>query len=210
MPITGLKLYHYWRSSSSWRVRAALALKKIPYESIHTGLLNGENSTDSYFAMNPAGAVPTLVTEDGVITESLAMIQYLEEKNPSPTILPGSSYERARILALAETINSGTHPIQNLPVLQYLSSDLTVQKKWAQYWIRSGLEIYEALLNGNSNYSNGNSVTLADLCLIPQCYNALRYEVELSDFPKIKQINDHCLTLDCFTSSHPDRFKPID
>lgn len=211
-----LELFHYWRSSSSWRVRAALDYKAVSYQATAVNLLNGETEKPEYLIRNPAGTVPTLkfLAEDGkevCLVESLAIIVYLDQTYPTRPLVSGSAIDRARIWALAELVNSGTHPIQNLPVLQYYSSDPAEQKKWAAHWIASGLENFETLCNSYgtaTQFCYGDSLTLADLCLIPQVYNALRYEVDMTAFPTIKRIYDHCLTLSCFDSSHPDRFKP--
>jgi maleylacetoacetate isomerase len=199
------KLYHYWRSSTSWRVRWALEIKKLPYTPIHVHLLNGEVESPEHLKRNPAGTVPVLETSEGhLLTESLAIIQYLEELYPQPSLLPGTALDHARIWALAEVVNSGTHPIQNLPVLEKISADPIEQKKWAQFWIRSGLELYEKLSAPRAgNYSYGNELTIADLCLIPQCYNATRYEVDFRDLPTISRVNNSCLPLETLQKAHP-------
>ncbi len=207
-----LKLYHYWRSSSSWRVRTALAYKNIPYEAISVNLLNGESESEAHLQLHAGGAVPVLVTptQDALI-ESLAIIQYLETAHPAPALVPADAVAKAKVWALAELINAGIHPIQNLPVLDYLSDDPAVRKRWAQHWITQGLKTFEkTCLLDAKKFSFGNSLTVADLCLVPQCYNARRFDVDLSQFPRILEIEQNCLALECFQKSHPDQFKPHD
>jgi maleylacetoacetate isomerase len=206
------KLYHYWRSSSSWRVRMALEYKKIPFSAVAVGLLNGESESPEHLKRNPAGFVPVLETSDGnYLTESLAIIRYLEELYPTPSLLPGTALDHARIWALAETINSGTHPLQNIPVMQLHSSDPAEQKKWSQHWIRNGLEIFETLSAKTAGkFSHGDQFSIADVCLIPQCYNAARYEVDFRQFPTIARVYDACFGLECQKKSHPDQYQPAD
>jgi maleylacetoacetate isomerase len=207
------RLYHYWRSSSSWRVRMALDWKGIPYEAFPVSLLDGEAEGSEHLRRNPAGFVPVLEipgSHGPYLTESLAIIEYLEETHPGlPALLPGSPENRARIRALAEVINAGTQPIQNIPVLERHSRDPAEQKAWAREFIARGLETYEKLCAPLAKtYSVGDAFSLADLCLIPQVYNAERYQVDLRQFPVISAIDARCRSLAVFESSHPDRFKP--
>jgi maleylacetoacetate isomerase len=205
-------LYHYWRSSSSWRVRFALEVKKIPYEKVAVGLLNGESESAEHLARSPAGFVPVLKVSNGeYLQESLSIIRYLEELYPEPKLLSGTALDRARIWTLAEVVNSGTHPLQNLPVLARVSEDKEVQKTWAQHFIRSGLQVYETMCaKGAGRYSHGDDLSVADLCLIPQLYNADRYGVDYSDLKNILRIQGNVHGLDAYTASHPDRFVPPD
>ncbi len=209
---TSYLLYHYWRSSSSWRVRWAFEHKRIPFEAIHVGLLNGESESEEHLKRNPAGMVPVLELSDGNrLTESLAIIRYLDEVHPSEPLQPKNPLDRARVWALAEVINSGTAPIQSLNVMYYHSQDPAEQRKWSQHWIRSGLSIYEKLVAGQAGlYSHGDVASLADLCLIPQCYNALRYDIDLSEFPTISRIHESAKLLEPYQKSHPDRYMPAD
>jgi maleylacetoacetate isomerase len=209
------RLYHYWRSSSSWRVRLALDWKGIPYEVSPVSLLNGESEGADHRKRNPAGFVPVLALpgkQSSYLTESLAIIEYLEEVHPDlPTLLPGFPEQRARIRALSEVINAGTQPIQNIPVLERHSSDPAEQKAWAREFIARGLQVYESLCEPwAKTYSVGDSFSLADVCLIPQLYNAERYQVDLSAFPVISGIHENCRSLPAYSSSHPDRFRPVD
>ena len=212
-----LRLYHYWRSTSSWRVRWAFALKKIECEKVAINLLTDESDSSTHRARNPMGYVPVLEILDEpadsrlrFLAESTAIIEWAEERFPTPSLLPGNAEERARIRQLAELVNSGIQPLQNLSVLEHFSSDPQERKRWAQHWIRKGLNSYEELIRGVAGqYSFGNTVTLADLFLIPQCYGAIRQEIDLGrEFPTIAGIYERALKTEACAASHPDRFKP--
>ncbi len=216
-----IKLYHYWRSTSSWRVRWALDYKKIPHELVHINLLNGESETPSHLARHPAGFVPVLEIETGeTLVESLAILNYLESTFPDRLpLFSKDPFARASALSLAEVINSGTHPLQNPPVSAYLSEHFGAtpeqQTQWNQHWIRHGLQLYEnllpsSILHSPSPFSLENGFSIADVCLMPQLYNAHRYGVGLRDFPKILAIEANLSTMDSYLSSHPDRCKPIE
>lgn len=211
----GYHLYHYWRSSSSWRVRFAFTLKQIPCEYIPIDLLKKEQQTPEHLKRNPSGAVPVLEITDnknnvvGRIAESTAIIEWAEENFPKPPLLPGDSLQRARIRQLAQIINSGIQPVQNLKVQQYYSQDKEKQKEWSGHWIKKGLQAYEAAVQETAGkFSVGNEITMADLFLVPQCYNAERYEVSLQEFPTIAKINANALATEACQKAHPDRFKP--
>lgn len=210
-------LYHYWRSSSSWRVRWTFTLKNISCEQIPVDLLKGEQKSPEHLRRNPSGAVPLLeIVDDKTkttkrIAESTAIIEWAEENFPNPRLLPGDSWQRARIRQLSQIINSGIQPVQNLKVQQYYSQEKEKQKEWARHWIKRGLEAYETLVQETAGmFSVGDTVTMADLFLIPQCYNAERYEVSLKEFPTIAKINANGLATPTCQSAHPDRFKPND
>jgi len=212
-----LKLYHYWRSSSSWRVRWALAHKKIPCKFTPINLLTDEPDSETHLQRNPLGYVPVLEikteTNPVFLAESVAILEWLEEVHPQNPLLPapGTTHalDRARIRQLAEIINSGTQPLQNLNALHLHSSQLTEQKLWAQHWIRKGLHAYETLARETSGqFSFGDSLTLADLFLIPQCYNAGRQDVSLDEFPLLKKIFESASHTQSYQESHPDRFNP--
>jgi maleylacetoacetate isomerase len=210
-------LYHYWRSSSSWRVRLALVWKNLKFDTTHIGLLNGESESPEHLNRNPAGFVPVLELKSGThsgtfLTESLAIIRYLEEIHPeAPTLFPGSALDHARIWTLAELINSGTQPIQNLPLLEYFSSDLDEQKKWAKHWIYHGLEVFEKTASLHpGKFAYGDHFSLADVCLIPQVYNAERFGVGLDAFPRIRKAIATSKDLPAVNDSHPDRYKPAE
>jgi len=209
-------LYHYWRSSASWRVRWALEIKKISYEARVVNLLKGEEKSTEFLEKNPAGYVPCLVLEEQgrkyFLSESLPIIEFLEEKHPEHSLLPGSSFDKAFMRQLAETINAGTQPLQNLDVFRYHSSEKNKQDEWIQHWIKRGLGIYEKLLGNKGGTTTAFSCTdtpsLADICLIPQCYSALRFQVDLSQFPLCEKIYEYAMgTPECLAAS-PDAHKP--
>ena len=206
----GFELFHYWRSSSSWRVRWALFHKGIDFKSTQVNLLDGESESPEHAARNPAGFVPVLKTHDGhYLTESLAIIRYLEELYPTPSLFPGTALDHAQIWALAEVINSGTQPLQNIPVMDRHTSDPEEKKKWSQGWILQGLDIYEKLAKMScGKFSHGNELSVADICLIPQCYNATRFEVDFRQFPTISRVYDECHRIESLQKSHPDQYKP--
>ncbi len=211
------RLYHYWRSSSSWRVRWALAIKKIDCEWIPVSLLNDESEHPDHLQRNPLGYVPVLEVSQGgspnqtpwILTESTAILEFLEESFPQPSLLPGDAFNRARIRQLAQIINSDTQPLQNPNVVERVTSDPAKKLEWNQYWIRKGLHAFETLAKSSAGkLSVGDTVTLADLCLIPQCYNALRNEILLSEFPTIKRIHDYAQDLEECKKSAPEAFMP--
>lgn len=207
------RLYHYWRSTSSWRVRWALELKGIRPDFIAINLLNDEAESPEHLARNPMGYVPCLEIHHGsgvhTLTESTAVIEWLDETFPEPPLLPEDAFMRAHARALAEIVNSGIQPLQNLNVVEYLSPDPAVRKSWTQHWIRHGLRAFEALVQKHAGrFCIGDEITLPDLYLIPQCYAALRNEVSLTEFPTIARINEAALQLPSAKAAHPDSFKP--
>ena len=204
------KLYHYWRSSSSWRVRIALHWKGIPFDAIPVGLLDGESESDPHLSRNPAGFVPVLEVSPGrFLTESLAILQYLEKTHPDPALLPRDPWLLAKAWALSEVINAGIQPIANIPVMAHHSSDPEEQKSWCRHFIRQGLAVYESLLKETAKeFSVGSELSVADLCLIPQTYNAVRYQVDLEPFPLIRRIQEKCLELPAFHLTRPDCYQP--
>ena len=209
-----LRLYHYWRSSSSWRVRWALDYKNISYQKVAINLLNQESESDSHLERNPSAQVPTLEFLSAApirfLSESVAIIEWLESSHPEPALLPTDPYLRARCRELTEMINSGTQPLQNLGVAQHHSPQIDEQKAWNQYWIRSGLRNYEAVVGESAGrLSLGDQLSAADLFLIPQCYNAIRFNIPLSEFPTIQRIHDYAMALPSCVSSHPDQYAPV-
>ena len=208
--MTGLKLYHYWRSSSSWRVRWALDLKQVPHELIAVSLLDGESESPVHLARHPMGYVPVLETPDGFLGQSAAIIHWIDETFPgSPSLLPADTWNRARVIQLADMISADTQPIQNVPVLQMHSQDPAEQKRWAQHFIRAGLAAYEKIAASTAGrFSVGDELSYADLCLMPQLYNAQRYEISLSEFPLLQKIAAECEKIASYQSSHPSRHEP--
>jgi maleylpyruvate isomerase len=204
-------LYGYALSSASFRVRIALALKKITYEPIIKNLKIGEHRLDDFLAINRFGMVPTLELDDGtILTQSLAILEYLEEIWPQPSLLPKDPVGRARVRALSQSITSDVHPLNNLRVLRYLEQKLTLdqatREAWYRHWIQVGFEGLEHALAkdpATGRYCHGDSVSMADLCLVPQVFNARRFAVDLHPFPKIVAIDAACRQLDAFTSTAP-------
>lgn len=215
-----LRLYHYWRSSSSWRVRWAFHLKKIECDFVAVDLLTGESETEEHRKRNPLGFVPVLEFLDPdrtkvagfsppFLAESFAILEWAEETHPEPSLLPGAPIQRARIRQLAEVINSDTQPLQNLTAQLHHSSDPEEQKRWNRFWNERGLEAYEKLVSETAGkFSVGDTLTLADLFLIPQCYNAKRVDVSLSRYPHVSRIYEAALATESCRSSAPDRFQP--
>jgi maleylacetoacetate isomerase len=198
-------LYHYWRSSCSWRVRWALNHKKIPHRLIAVDLLKGEQKSAEYLRRNPAGFVPTLEWKGNFYSESLAILEWLEESFPQAPLLPSDAHSRMIVRQLALEIIAGTQPHQNLSVLNYFSSDASRKKEISVHFITRGLAAYERLLNGKSGtYSYGSQITFADLALVPQCYNALRNEIDLGQFPLIHGIYKRCLKTEACKTSAPE------
>lgn len=200
-----LTLYHYYRSSCSWRVRWALNLKKVPFNPIAINLLNGEQRSPSYLSKVPSGTVPAIELDGKIYSESLPIIEWLEERyNYAPYLLPQDSESRLYCRQIASIIASLIQPIQNPFLLKIFISDETERSAFAKDWIARGMCIVENHLTRNvtGSYCLGDSVSLADLCLIPQCYNAERFGVDLSDFPTAQRIYQSCLaTPECAKSA---------
>lgn len=208
-----MKLYSYFRSSASYRVRIALNYKNIPHrqEYVHLVKEGGEQFKADYKKLNSQCLVPTLVDDEHIITQSLAMLEYLEEKYPSPALLPEDIHQRAKVRSMALQIACEIHPLNNLRVLQYLQNDLQLSDEdksmWYQHWIIEGFNALEVRLERDADVGKccfGDTPTFADLCLIPQVYNAKRFDCPLDDYPTIMRINDHCLGLTAFATASPE------
>jgi maleylacetoacetate isomerase len=199
-----MKLYEGWRSSASWRVRWALALKKIPYESVLIDIERGEQF-DVLPAVNPMKQVPTLELDDGrALTESVAIIEWLDETHPLPELIPRDSFERARVRALVQLINSGIHPLQNTIVRKAISDDVEAQRAWCCRWIERGLAAYEEhVRHQRGRYSFGDRLTMADLYLVPQVRNAERHGADISALTRVREIYAACLELPEAQATHP-------
>jgi maleylpyruvate isomerase len=213
-------LHGYWRSSCSWRVRIALAYKGIAYEprAVHLLRDGGEQRADEYRAKNPMAQVPLLEVEEGGrthrIAQSLAIIEYLEERQPEPTLYPGDAFARARARQIAEIVNAGIQPLQNLSVLQHLKHQLAVDEQaWARHFVARGLEALEAAVAEAASaegaqagrFAVGDAVSVADVCIVPQIYNATRFGIDLASYPTLRRIDAACNELPAFAESHPDR-----
>jgi maleylacetoacetate isomerase len=208
-----MKLYTYFRSSAAYRVRSALNLKGLAYDSVpvHLARSGGEQHQPEYRLINPAGLVPALEDGGEVLTQSLAILEYLEEAHPEPPLLPGDAMQRARIRALALAIACDIHPVNNLRVLQYLTrefgADEASKNAWYRYWVETGLTAVEAMLRtvpDHARFCFGDVPTLADVCLVPQVFNARRFQCDLSSMPRILRVAGHCETLDAFRLAAPE------
>jgi maleylpyruvate isomerase len=209
-----MKLYSYFRSSASYRVRIALNLKGLPYDYAPVHLLRsgGEQLTPEYRRIGPDGIVPALVDGDLVLQQSLAIIEYLDETHPNPPLLPGSPGERAYVRAIALQIACEIHPLNNLRVLKYLKHSLNVTDEakdaWYRHWIINGFDVLERRLAGDprtGKFVFGDTPTMADLALVPQVFNAQRFNVDMSPYPTIRRINDEALRHDAFVQASPER-----
>ena len=207
-----MKLYSYFRSSAAYRVRIALNLKGLAYEYAPIHLLRdgGEQLKPDYRGLNPDGIVPTFIEGDNVLTQSLAIIEYLEETHPEPALLPGTPLDRAFIRSVALQIACEIHPVDNLRVLKYLKHTLKVgdeaKDAWYRHWLESGFESLEKRLANDSRVGKlcfGNTPTLADLCLVPQVFNAQRFNLDMSRYPTIERIANHAGQIDAFARAAP-------
>jgi maleylacetoacetate isomerase len=205
-----VKLYTYFRSSAAYRVRIALNLKGLPYEMvpIHLTKDGGVQHKAEFHAVNPQERVPALALSSGdVLTQSLAIIEYLDEIAPEPPLLPADTLERAKVRALAQIVACDIHPLNNLITLQYLKRVLKQEQAvidaWYHHWVIEGFKALEAML-GAGPYAFGAHVTLADVCLVPQVFNARRLKVPLEAFPKIVAVEQACLKLAAFDKARPE------
>ncbi len=207
-----MKLYGYWRSSAAYRVRIALHHKGIAFETVPVNLAKGEQKGASYRDVNPQALIPTLVDGDRVLHQSLAILEYLEETHPSPALLPKGPGERARVRARADLVACDIHPLQNTRVLAYLGEVLGASDEqksaWFARWIGDGLAAFEKLVAAHpetGRFSHGDSLTLADVLLVPQLGNARRWKVPLDAMPTLQRIEAACLELDSFRRAHPSQ-----
>ncbi|HUB97265.1 MAG TPA: maleylacetoacetate isomerase [Stellaceae bacterium] len=208
-----MKLYGYFRSSAAFRVRIALNLKGLAYDQAPIHLRKNEQSRNDYLSLNPQGLVPTLETEGQRLTQSLAIIEYLDEIHPDPRLLPTSPVARARVRSLAMAVACDIHPIDNLRVLRYLAKPLGHDDKavedWFNHWIRVGFEGIETVLakDGQSGaFCHGDQPTLADICLVPQVFNAQRYpSFDFAPFPTIMRVFGNCMKREAFDRARPEK-----
>lgn len=208
-----MKLYTYFRSSAAYRVRIALNLKGIAYEPVPIHLVKdgGEHRKPEYLALNPAGLVPALDDDGQLLTQSLAIIEYLDETHPEPPLLPADALGRARVRAIAQAIACDIHPLDNLRVLKYLKHELGVddahKDAWYRHWCEVGLAAVEAMLAHDARtgrFCHGDTPGLADCCLVPQVFNARRFGVKFDAMPNIRRIAEACEALDAFRLAAPD------
>ncbi|UEM22454.1 maleylacetoacetate isomerase [Skermanella mucosa] len=205
-----MKLFGYFRSSAAYRVRIALNLKGLEVDHRFVHLRKGEQSAPEYGALNPQGMVPMLIDGPHVLTQSLAIIEYLEETNPEPSLLPKHPIERARVRAIAQAIACDIHPLNNLRVLRYLVGPMKAsdeaKNEWYGHWVVEGLTALERTLTpaaGTGTFCHGDQPTLADVCLVPQVYNAERADIDLSPYPRIMKIVSACRELRAFQDADP-------
>ena len=207
-----MQLYGYWRSSAAYRVRIALNLKGVPYEHLPVHLVKdgGQQHAPEYVRLNPAHLVPSLVLEDGtVLTQSLAIIDYLDRTYPDPALLPADPVGRAHAMAVAHAVAMDIHPVNNLRVLERLSSqfgaDGKAKRDWMVHWMTVGFAGIEPLLAVDTAFAFGDTPGLADICITSQLYNARRWEVDLRPFPRLTQIEQTCLKLPAVAAATPDQ-----
>jgi maleylacetoacetate isomerase len=214
MATEGLRLYSYWRSSASYRVRIALNLKGLVYDLVPVNLVGGadEQHSAEYRALNPQELVPLLIDGERIIRQSQAIIEYLDETyDGEAKLLPAIARDRARVRALVQTIACDIHPLNNTRVMQYLEREFNVppleRERWTRHWISEGFRAIEALLAVNPStgiHCEGDEPTMADVFLVPQVYNAQRWSVDMTPFPIIRRINDSCLRLEEFDRARPE------
>jgi maleylacetoacetate isomerase len=207
-----MKLYGFFRSSAAFRVRIALNLKKLNYETAAIHLRRNDQTKSDYLAVNPQGLVPTLEDGGRRLIQSLAIIEYLDETYPDPPLLPKIAEDRARVRALADIVACDIHPINNLRVLRYLTHSLghdeTAVATWYNHWIDAGFQALERLLAGDAQtgaFCHGDAPGLADIALVPQVVNAERYRLDLTPYPTITRIFEGCMTLEPFAAAHPNK-----
>jgi len=202
-----VKLYNYWRSSASWRVRIALAYKNVSYEYVAVNLLEGANRGDAYRAMNPIAQVPTLVLDGGrQRSQSMASLEYLEETVPQPSLLPADRFLRAKARQLAELVNSGIQPFQNLPLIARYNEQKLDAKALVAGDIKRGLDALEGSAKPHAGkFLVGDAPSFADVCLVPQLNAARRFGLEVASWPLIARVEEACNALPAFHIAHADR-----
>jgi maleylacetoacetate isomerase len=205
-----MKFYEAVLSSAAFRVRIALNLKGLAYESVLFDLRAKEHLTEEFRRVNPMRSVPALELAPGkFLFESMAIVEYLEETHPDPPLFPADPMARARVRAIAQLVACDIHPLNNLRVLRYLARDLkaddATRDRWYAHWIQEGFQGLESALPESGSYCYGDAPTVADVFLVPQVANAIRYKVDIAGFPRTRRIYDACMKLDAFAKAHPDR-----
>ncbi|WOF41642.1 maleylacetoacetate isomerase [Sphingopyxis indica] len=205
-----LVLHDYFRSSASFRVRIALNLKELDYDRVEVSLIAGEQKSDAYLAQNAQGFVPMLVADGEPIIQSLAIIDWLDRAFPEPRLIPDEAMPRAVALAQAHVVVCDIHPLNNLRVLKYLTRDLGLNEQtkdhWYRHWVAEGFDALEAMA-GEGRYLGGDVPGIADCCLVPQMYNARRFDLPLDAYPRLVAIDAACMELEAFQRAHPDAVK---
>lgn len=207
-----VRLYDYWRSSACYRVRIVLNLKGVAYEAVHIGLLDGDQRSADYLEKNPQGLIPMLEIDGHRLTQSLAIIDYLDATRPEPPMVPKDPAARSHVLAAALAIAADIHPINNLRILAYLKdtlgADQAARDTWYRHWIAEGFAALEAMLDPQAPFIGGEAPGIADACLVPQMANARRFDVPLDAYPTLVRIDAACNALDAFKRAHPEAVKP--
>jgi maleylacetoacetate isomerase/maleylpyruvate isomerase len=203
-----MELYNYFRSSASYRVRIALALKGLDYDYKPVSLVKNEHLAESYASVSASRLVPLLKDGEHVVTQSLAIMEYLDETHPEPPLLPADALGRARVRSLALDIACEIHPVNNLRVLRYLVGPLKVSEedknRWYNHWVETGLEVVEQRLAASpTRYCHGDTPTMADCVLVPQIFNARRFDARLDHVPNVMRVFDACMQLDAFSKTQP-------
>ena len=205
-----MKLYSYYRSSAAYRVRIALNLKGLPYDYVSVNLLHNEQKSDNYMARNPQGLLPALELDDGeLLAQSVAILEWLEESCPSPALLPDNTLQRARVRSLVNNIVCDIHPLNNLSIMNYLRTELGASDegvhRWYCNWVDRGFSaIEQSLTHSMGDCCFGDEPTLADVCLVPQVYNAYRFKVPMEDYANIRKVVEHCNSLQAFVKAAPE------
>ncbi|MBI5258497.1 MAG: maleylacetoacetate isomerase [Burkholderiales bacterium] len=203
-----MKLYNFFRSSASYRVRIALALKGLPYDYMPVHLPKNEHLGESYTGVSASRLVPLLTDGEAVVTQSLAIIEYLNDTHPEPPLLPADALGRARVRALSLDIACEIHPLNNLRVLRYLTGPLKLSEddkdRWYRHWVETGLEVVERQLQAApARFCHGDAPTMADCVLVPQIFNAQRFNCRLDHVPQVMKVFEACMALDAFTNTQP-------
>lgn len=209
-----MKLYTYFRSSAAYRVRIALNMKGLAWEAVPVHLLRngGEQLSQEYRQVHPGAMVPALDDDGTILTQSLAIIEYLDEVHPQAALLPADPLGRARVRSLSQTVACDIHPLNNIRVLRYLTHTIGVdedsRKTWYLHWLKEGFDALEAQLAGSSEtgtFCHGETPTMADCCLVPQVFNARRFDLDMAAYPTITRIDEACMTLEPFADAQPAR-----
>ena len=208
-----IRLYDYWRSSACYRVRIALNLKGLAYEAVDTSLIEGAHRTPDYLAKNPQGFVPMLEVGEVRLTQSLAIIDWLDATQSGARLIPADAAARAQAMAMAYVIAADIHPLNNLRILKYLEHELgtgqAARDDWYRHWITEGFGALEAMADPTKPFLGGDAPNVADICLVPQISNANRFNTPMGAFPNLVRIDAACNALEAFKAAHPDAVKPL-
>ena len=208
-----IRLYDYWRSSACYRVRIALNLKGLAYEAVDTSLIEGAHRTPDYLAKNPQGFVPMLEVGGLRLTQSLAIIDWLDSTQDGQRLIPADPAARAQAMAMAYVIVADIHPVNNLRILKYLEHELgtgqAARDDWYRHWITEGFGALEAMADPTKPFLGGDAPNIADVCLVPQISNANRFNTPMGAFPNLVRIDAACNALEAFKAAHPDAVKPL-